>query len=63
MGSLTSTGLVTKIKESWFMINLKLKRKVEDLMSIKKRKINAGPSYNGYESTFYKLIGSRGVTD
>lgn len=44
MGSLTRTGLVTKIKEGWFMINLKLKRKVEDLMSIKKRKRNGGPS-------------------
>jgi len=48
MGSLTRTGLVTKIKERWLMINLKLKRKVEGLMSIKKRKVNGGLSYTRY---------------
>jgi len=60
MGGFTRTGLVTKIKERWLMIKLKLKRKIEDLMSIKKRKRMGGPSYTGYESTFNKLIGLRG---
>jgi hypothetical protein len=50
MGSLRKTVLVTKIKETWLM--LKLKRKIEDLMSIKKRKRNGGPSYTGMSKHF-----------